>query len=133
MELIDFNQEGIKALLLQAFNEQAREYYHSLPAPDPQYTPDEVAKFLNIDVSTVRSYMKLPVTHPRYLPYVRTTDTAWGNRILGSDLREWQQRHRQQPQQVQIPVPETQMRVAHRGRGHDRRKRGHGRTTQEAA
>ncbi|MET4106013.1 hypothetical protein [Hymenobacter sp. UYP22] len=113
MQIIDINQEGIKALLLEAFTAQARAYFHTLPAPDPQYTADEVSELLCIDVATVRSYLKLPATHPRHLPAVRCTDTAWGYRIVLSDIRAWQQRNKQ-PEETTAQEPEALLRISHR-------------------
>ncbi|WP_426491102.1 helix-turn-helix domain-containing protein [Hymenobacter sp. 102] len=123
MALVQFDEAALKSMMDNAFNQQAREYYHSLPAPDPLYTADEVAKLLKIDVSTVRSYMKLPVEDKRHLPYVRCTDTAWGYRIPLSSIEEWKKRHRSHTEVTKVTA-EPQMEVTYRFP--DRRKRGHG-------
>lgn len=114
MDLLDFNQAAIKSLLEDAFNQQARAYFHSLPAPDPQYTADEVAELLRIDVATVRSYLKLPAGHRRHLPFVRCTDTARGQRVTLSAIRAWQQRNLSQPDEAAVQEPESLLRISHR-------------------
>ncbi|MBX0293130.1 helix-turn-helix domain-containing protein [Hymenobacter sp. HSC-4F20] len=70
-----------------------RQYFAQRPQPDPQYTAQEVAELLALEVSTVRSYFKKPEGHVRRLPFIQCTDTARGYRVRLSDIRAWQDRN----------------------------------------
>lgn len=118
---IDFTQEPMKSLLMAAFNEQSRQFFREQPQPDPQYSYEEVADLLDLDVGTVRGYAKLPATHPRYLPVVRCTDSARGNRIRLSAVRAWQERNSLTLEQDKEAEPQKLMQITHRRA--DRRNR----------
>jgi len=86
--------DALRQFIKDCIEHQVQQYLQEhLPQPDPQYTCAEVAELLGLDASTVRSYLKLPLTHPRYLPYVKTTDSSHGNRICLSAITAWQQRN----------------------------------------
>lgn len=91
--------------LLAPFLEQWKaEYLAQLPALDPQYPVLKVAEVLSVTANTVREYFLLPVHHPRHLPYVDTTGTSRGYRVLHSTLTAWQQRNLSNSAPVEVPV-----------------------------
>ncbi|MDF7810734.1 helix-turn-helix domain-containing protein [Hymenobacter sp. YC55] len=110
MILVDFNQEPIKSMLMQAFHSQSLSFLEQQPKPDPQYTCEQVADILNVDVDTVRSYLKLPAGHRRHLAHVQTSDSARGNRIRLSAVQDWQERNNA----TQVVLEEAQLIVSHR-------------------
>lgn len=114
MITIDFTQEPMKSLLLAAFNEQSREFLREHAQADPQYTCEEVAELLGVDVSTVYGYVKLEATHQRYLPVVHCSDSPRGNRIRLSAVRAWQERNSDDLQQAKQEEPEKLMQISHR-------------------
>jgi hypothetical protein len=94
---ITIPNEALEELLLPYLEAWKAEYYATLPATDPQYTLLEVAEILHVTPETVRHYLKLLAIHPQHpqgLPYVNTTDSARGYRVLLSDIRAWQLRNR---------------------------------------
>ncbi|MCC2547426.1 helix-turn-helix domain-containing protein [Hymenobacter sp. BT175] len=74
------------------------------PQPDPQYTAEQVAHLLNVDVQTVHDYTRLEAGHPRRLPYVVTHDSFKGKRFLLSDITAWQRRNQIDALQQVIPL-----------------------------
>jgi hypothetical protein len=127
-------EEPLRALVekidgpFQAFIEQTlerlvQEHFAKWPKPDPQYTVKQVASLLNIDSSTVRTYLTKPVGHIRLLPFVQCTDTSWGKRIRLSDVLAWQQRNLIGPLN-QIEQKEFDEKLVVFTRRRDRRHRG---------
>lgn len=86
-------EEPLKGMLLEAFQKLAQDFLSEQPKPDLQYTCEQVAGILNLNVDTVRNYLKLPTGHRRHLSYVKTSDSPRGNRIRLSAVQHWQERN----------------------------------------
>jgi len=97
-------------MLLQAFHSQTISFLQEQPKPDPQYTCEQVAEILNVDVDTVRAYLKLPAGHRRHLAHIKTSDAPRGNRIRLSAVQQWQERN----EGGQVEQQEAQLIVSHR-------------------
>ncbi|SNC62409.1 Helix-turn-helix domain-containing protein [Hymenobacter gelipurpurascens] len=117
MDIFDINQSAIKSLMAEQFSLAAQQYYQALPKPDPQFTCEEVADILGLEVSTVRGYLRLPSYHQRNLPVVQCTESSRGYRIRLSAVQAWQERNSLTLDQDKAQLPEQLLRISHRRTG----------------
>ena len=100
--------EDLEPLLISRIDASVAAHLATRPTADQQYEVVEVAEILSLSQDTVRNYLKLAVSdphHPRHLPYVDTTGSSRGFRVLLSDLTAWQQRNRfPKEHSLEIPV-----------------------------
>jgi hypothetical protein len=85
------------AALQRGVQEALRQQLDMLPTLDYQLTIPQAASVLGLDDDTVRTYTELHASDQRKLHVVMATESARGKRVLLSQLSDWQQRNRTDP------------------------------------
>jgi|GEM_PF-3013099 len=83
----------VRESLEKACAAEARRQLESTPAPDPAYAVPRAAELLDLHPETLRDYMRLPASHVRRLHYL-PGESSRGDRVLLSQLHDWQHRNR---------------------------------------
>lgn len=96
------NHEWVRESLEKACAAEARRQLDAAPAPDPAYAVPRAAELLDLHPETLRDYMRLPDYHPRRLHYM-PGESSRGDRILLSQIHEWQRRNRTDAEPVAAP------------------------------
>jgi hypothetical protein len=98
------NHEWVRESLERACAAEARRQIEETPAPDPAYAVPRAADLLDLHPETLRDYMRLPHHHLRRLHYV-PGESSRGDRILLSQIHDWQRRNRTDAPPAAIPAP----------------------------
>ena len=96
------NHEWVRESLERACAAEARRQIDATPAPDPAYAVPRAAVLLDLHPETLRDYMRLPDYHPRRLHYM-PGESSRGDRILLSQIHDWQRRNRTDAEPVAAP------------------------------
>jgi hypothetical protein len=83
----------VRESLEKACAAEVRRQLADTPAPDPAYAVPRAADLLDLHPETLRDYMRLPDQHPRRLHYM-PGESSRGDRILLSQIHDWQRRNR---------------------------------------
>ena len=83
----------VRESLEKACAAEARRQLEAAPTPDAAYNVPRAAKLLDLHPETLRDYMRLPDHHPRRLHYM-PGESSRGDRILLSQIHDWQRRNR---------------------------------------
>lgn len=73
------------------------------PTPDPAYAVPRATDTLALHPEMLRDYMRLPDHHPRRLHYM-PGESSRGDRILLSQIHDWQRRNRTDATLVTAPA-----------------------------
>ncbi|WP_375416791.1 hypothetical protein [uncultured Hymenobacter sp.] len=92
----------VRESLEKACAAEARRQLESAPTPDPAYAVPRAADLLDLHPETLRDYMRLPDQHPRRLHYV-PGESSRGDRILLSQIHDWQHRNRTDAAPAAVP------------------------------
>lgn len=98
------NHEWVRESLEKACAAEARHQLETAPTPDPAYSVPRTAELLDLHPETLRDYMRLPEHHPRRLHYV-TGESSRGDRVLLSQIHDWQRRNRTDAAPATAPAP----------------------------
>ncbi|OWP65076.1 hypothetical protein CDA63_01600 [Hymenobacter amundsenii] len=106
------NHAWVRESLEKACAAEARRQIEHAPTPDPAYSVPRAADHLDLHPETLRDYMRLPTTHPRRMHYV-AGESSRGDRILLSQLHDWQRRNRTDaaPPPAAVPAPRIRGRI----------------------
>ena len=96
--------EWVRQSLERACAAEARRQLDAAPAPDPAYSVPRAADLLDLHPETLRDYMRLPDAHQRRLHYL-PGESSRGDRVLLSQLHDWQRRNRTDAEPVAAPGP----------------------------
>lgn len=94
----------VRESLEKACAAEARRQMEEAPAPDPAYAVPRAADLLDLHPETLRDYMRLPDRHPRRMHYV-PGESSRGDRVLLSQIHDWQRRNRTDAPPAAIPAP----------------------------
>ena len=98
------NHEWVRESLERACAAEARRQIDATPAPDPAYAVPRAAGLLDLHPETLRDYMRLPDHHPRRLHYM-PGESSRGDRVLLSQIHDWQRRNRTDAAPATAPAP----------------------------
>ena len=87
------NHAWVRESLEKACAAEARRQLADTPTPDPAYAVPRAADLLDLHPETLRDYMRLPDHHPRRLHYM-PGERSRGDRVLLSQIHDWQRRNR---------------------------------------
>lgn len=87
------NHAWVRESLEKACAAEARRQLADTPTPDPAYAVPRAADLLDLHPETLRDYMRLPDHHPRRLHYM-PGESSRGDRVLLSQIHDWQRRNR---------------------------------------
>jgi len=96
----------VRESLERACAVEARRQLDAAPAPDPAYSVPRAAGLLDLHPETLRDYMRLPDAHQRRLHFL-PGESSRGDRVLLSQLHDWQRRNRTDSTPVASPGPRT--------------------------
>ena len=94
----------LRESLEKACAAEARLQIEEAPVPDLAYSVPRAADFLDLHPETLRDYMRLPDHHPRRMHYV-PGESSRGDRILLSQIHDWQRRNRTDAPPTAMPAP----------------------------
>ncbi|MBC6697360.1 MULTISPECIES: hypothetical protein [Hymenobacter] len=94
----------VRESLEKACAAEARRQLETAPTPDPAYSVPRTAALLDLHPETLRDYMRLPEHHPRRLHYL-AGESSRGDRVLLSQIHDWQRRNRTDGEPVAAPGP----------------------------
>ena len=94
----------VRESLERACAAEARRQLADTPTPDPAYSVPRTAELLDLHPETLRDYMRLPDNHPRRLHYL-TGESSRGDRVLLSQIHDWQRRNRTDAAPAAAPAP----------------------------
>ena len=94
----------VRESLERACAAEARRQLADTPTPDPAYSVPRTAELLDLHPETLRDYMRLPDHHPRRLHYL-TGESSRGDRVLLSQIHDWQRRNRTDAAPAAAPAP----------------------------
>ncbi len=98
------NHVWVRESLEKACAAEARRQLEAAPTPDPAYAVPRAAALLDLRPETLRDYMHLPDAHPRRLHYV-PGESSRGDRVLLSQIHDWQRRNRTDAEPVAAAAP----------------------------
>ena len=96
----------IRESLEKACAAEARRQLDAAPTPDPAYSVPRAAGLLDLHPETLRDYMRLPDNHSRRLHYM-PGESSRGDRVLLSQIHDWQRRNRTDAAPVVASGPRT--------------------------
>ena len=98
------NHAWVRESLEKACAAEARRQLADTPTPDPAYAVPRAADLLDLHPETLRDYMRLPDHHPRRLHYM-PGESSRGDRVLLSQINDWQRRNRTDAAPATAPAP----------------------------